>query len=241
MSELFLTTGLMLVCSVVMGRLMFLIDGTGWINNISRKLMAVIPWDFEEIKASAIGIWYYIAPAIFTVFFCIAFDHNLLHYLKLELKYIPYIPITILAQMSVMTMMSGCLTVFSPNKDWAGEIGNISWIKSIQKRNKAVVPLVPVLGAFVEETFFRGTVFLILYTDFEQLGFVGAFLISGFMFTIEQLLFTGNRSQFLSMLLGSLGLSFVACASVAYTGSFLPCLLAHECFLVFYFGKFKYY
>lgn len=241
MLKLSVTVITMLLFSVIMGRLLFWIDGRRWINRLSRKLMNVISWDFEEIKSSVIGIWYYLAPAIFSTVLCIAFDHNIFQYLKLDFKYLVYIPITILAEMSIVTLMSGCLTLFSSQKDWANEIGSISWISSIQKRNKAVVPLVPVLGALVEEVFFRGTVFLILYLNFEQLEFTGAFLISGALFTLEQILFTSNNEQRLSMLLGSLGISFVACTSVAYTGSFLPALIAHECFLVFYFGKFKYY
>lgn len=50
--------------------------------------------------------------------------------------------------------MSRSLTLFSEKNDWAGEIGEISWIQSVHKRNRKVAPLVPLLGAFFEETFF---------------------------------------------------------------------------------------
>lgn len=241
MNSMIITVIAMLICSVVMGRILFWIDGTKFVNTISRRLMDYIPWDYEEIKSSFIGVWYYIVPLSFVICFSVIFDFNPLEYITLDLHYIGWIPLTIFAEMSVVTMLSGCLTLFSNTTDWSREIGNISWIKSVQKRNKAVVPFVPILGALVEELFFRGTIFLILFTCFEESGFVISFLVSCVLFTVEQVLFTDNKKQRLSMLLASIGISFVACASTAYTGSFLPCLLAHECFLVFYFGRFRYY
>lgn len=74
----------------------------------------------------------------------------------------------------------------------------------------------------------------------EDTAEIAAADLTGILFALEQALFTSSR-QCLSMVLASLGISFVACVSTAYTGSFLPCLLAHECFLVFYFGRFRYY
>lgn len=231
----------MTAASVVMGRIMFWVDGKKFINRLSRKATEYISWDHGEIKASLTGIWYYTVPLAATAACCIVFRYNIFRYLYIAPEYVGYIPLTILAEMSIVTMMSGTLTLFSSKADWAGDIGDISWIQSVHKRNRKVAPLVPILGAFVEETFFRGTVFLILYTKFSVMGLAGSAAISGFLFTLEQALFTNSGRQCLSMALASLGISFVACISTAYTGSFLPCLMAHECFLVFYFGKFRYY
>ena len=75
----------------------------------------------------------------------------------------------------------------------------------------------------------------------EDTAEIAAADLTGILFALEQALFTSSSRQCLSMVLASLGISFVACVSTAYTGSFLPCLLAHECFLVFYFGRFRYY
>ena len=75
----------------------------------------------------------------------------------------------------------------------------------------------------------------------EDTAEIAAADLTGILFALEQALFTSSGRQCLSMVLASLGISFVACVSTAYTGSFLPCLLAHECFLVFYFGRFRYY
>ena len=241
MTILAVTLAAMTAAAVVMGRILFWVDGRSGINKLSRKVMGILNWDFEEIKASVIGIWYYIVPLIFIIGFGVIYKHNIFQYLWIEPEYLGYIPLTILAEMSIVTMMSGSLSLFSAKVDWAGDIGDISWIQSIHKRNKKIAPLVPLLGAFFEETFFRGTIFLVLYINFPVLGFAGAAAVSGVLFALEQALFTSSGRQALSMVLASLGISFVACVSTAYTGSFLPCLLAHECFLVFYFGKFRYY
>ena len=236
-----ITLSAMAAAAVVMGRILFWVDGSAIVTRLSRKAMGVISWDYEEIKASLIGIWYYIVPLCFIAGFCAVFRYNIFRYFYIAPEYLGYIPLTILAEMSIVTMMSGSLTLFSEKNDWAGDIGEISWIQSIRKRNKKVAPLVPLLGALFEETFFRGTIFMILYMNFPILGFAGAAAVSGILFALEQALFTSSGRQCLSMVLASLGISFVACVSTAYTGSFLPCLLAHECFLIFYFGRFRYY
>lgn len=240
MYDYILLVALFTVMSVIMGRILFWIDGKKFINNFSRKLMDFIPWDYEEIKSSVIGAAYYITPLIFIVILCIVFDYNLLTFFMIDLQYLPYIAVTIFAELSVITMLSGCLTLFSSTANWTNEIGNISWITSIKKRNKLVAPLVPILGALFEETFFRGMVFMMLYTKYPEYGIVPPMVLSAVLFSVEQMLFTNNGKQGLSMFLGSMGISVVACISSAYTGSILPCVLAHQCFLVFYFGRFKF-
>ena len=64
MQTLMLTLSAMLICSVVMGRILFWLDNTAFINGISRRLLAFIPWDYEEIKSSFLGLWYYLLPLL---------------------------------------------------------------------------------------------------------------------------------------------------------------------------------
>ena len=133
MTELAAAVVVMLICSAVMGRILFWIDNTRMTDRITRRLMDYLSWDYEEIKASAVGVWYYLTPAAFIAVFCIVFDHNIFSYLQIGLQDLGYIPVTILAEMSVVTMVSGSLTLVSDRVDWTADIGNISWISSIQK------------------------------------------------------------------------------------------------------------
>ena len=241
MNELLLTIAVMAAGTVIMGRICYWVDGTAFINNAARAMMDHIPWDYGEIKSSLIGIWYYLAPMIFIAAFCLVFRFNIFKYIMISPEYLAYIPLTILAEFSVTTMLSGVLTLFSEKVDWKNDIGDITWIQSIHQHNKLVAPLVPLLGAFVEEWFYRGIVFLILYLYFPQAGFIGAALVSGILFSIDQILFTDKKSQAFSMVIASLGITLVACTSIVITNSFLPCLIAHECFLIMYSGMFMYY
>ena len=242
MDKLILTIAMMTLWAVIMGRILFWIDKSRLMDHAAGKLMDIFPWQYEELKASLIGIWYYITPLLFIIASCFVYDFPIWNYFRISFDDLFLIPITMCAEISIITLLSGSLTLLSETVDWSQDIGNISWIQSIHKRNRRIAPFVPILGAFVEELFFRGTIFLILYINYyEILGFWGATAVSAILFAVEQALFTDKKSQCLSMLLGSIGISLVACTSVAYTESILPCLLAHECFLVFYFGKFKYY
>lgn len=227
--------------SVLFGRILFWIDKQRWVTSFTRKLMSRLDWNYEEIRASIVGCFYYLAPLIAIIILCIIFRFPLYRYMSIDMSYIAYIPITICGELSVVTMMSGCLTLISDRINWTKEIGNISWISSIQKRNPKVAVIAPMLGALVEELFFRGICFLMIYSLFTEIGYIWPMIISTILFTLEQVLFTNNRKQGLSMVLGSIAIGIVGSISVIYTKSLLPSLLAHESFLIFYFGRFKYY
>lgn len=203
--------------------------------------MTRIPWEYEEIQSSLIGLVYYLVPCLFIVALCVPYRFNIFSYFTLQPRDIPFVLLTILGELSVITMLSGCLTLVSQTTDWTKEIGNIAWIDSIRHRNKIIAPFVPVFGAFFEEVFFRGIVFLLVYVNFPEYGFLLPLFLSNILFALQQVLFTNNRKQALSMALGSVGIATVACTSIVYTASILPCLLSHITFLIFYFGRFKLY
>lgn len=229
----------LLSMAVVYGRILFWIEKYKKLNSLVRRLMNIIPWTFDEIRASLIGMVYYFVPLVFTLSLCIFFKFNLLKFFTIKLEFVPYILITIIGQLGVISMLSGSLTLVSSKVNWASEIGNISWISSIKSRNKLVAPFVPILGAFFEEVFFRGVVFLLVYNVFPEFGIIPPLILSILLFSLQQILFTENKNQAISMAFGSFGVATVACISIAYTASILPCVLAHQLFLVFYFGRFK--
>src|SRR5262249_25319048 len=93
----------------------------------------------------------------------------------------------------------------------------------------------PLGAAVFEETFFRGAVFLILINNFPQTGAYFAILVCTLLFVMQQVLQTDTFGQGAILLIGSTSISVVGCIVTLLTGSFLPTLLCHMAYAVFYF------
>ena len=87
------------VYNVILDAKVLLSDETKKAENIAATKKALK--SYFQIKASAVGVWYYLTPAAFIAVFCIVFDHNIFAYLRIDLQDLGYIPVTILAEMSV--------------------------------------------------------------------------------------------------------------------------------------------
>ena len=111
-----------------------------------------------------------LTPAAFIAVFCIVFDHNVFAYLRIDLQDLGYIPVTILAEMSGNYGVRFADSV-SDRVDWTADIGNISWISSITEEEQGGRAAGSSARSSGGRVLFRGTLFLILYLHFEQLGF----------------------------------------------------------------------
>ncbi len=230
---------IIVIATIVYGLILFWLDKCVFVNRLARKILTHSKWTYEEIRASLIGVVYYLFPLMILVPMFIIFRFDIFCYLLIKPSYLFYILLTILAEFSAVTLTSGLLTMFSEKTDWTNEIRNIVWIQSIKKRNPSVAPFVPLLGSLAEEFFFRGFIFLFMYTQFPQFGFVFPMLWSSILFALQQILFTKNSKQGLSMILGSVMINLIGCIAIVYTGSMLPGIIAHACFVFFYIGRMK--
>jgi membrane protease YdiL (CAAX protease family) len=92
----------------------------------------------------------------------------------------------------------------------------------------------PLGAAIFEEVFFRGAVFLVLINKFPQAGTYFPILVCTVLFIVQQVLQTDTLGQGLILLIGSTSVSIVGCIVTLYTGSFLPTLLCHAAYAVFF-------
>lgn len=99
---------------------------------------------------------------------------------------------------------------------------------------KSLKPLYPLSGAFFEELYFRGCVFIIILTEFKFVNpAIGIALVS-ILFVIQQSLNTQTVYQTISMSVGSMCISVVGCVLILATNSFIPALLCHQFYVIFY-------
>jgi hypothetical protein len=226
--------------AVFYGKILFLLSGNPTLKKLTRHIMRYSTLQYEQIRASLLGLFYYVTPAAFIAVLCIVYQFNIFQYFLMDVRYLPYLLIGILAELSVTAMLSGLFGIFSPKTDWVKEISSIPWIDSIKDRPPALAPLVPLLGSFFEECYFRGVVFLMVCIQYPQYGWLAPFILSAVLFSLQQMLYTNNSKQAFSMLLGSVGVSCVGCMLIMLTGSLLPALVAHQSFVLLYFQRFSF-
>lgn len=89
-------------------------------------------------------------------------------------------------------------------------------------------------AAVIEETFFRGAVFLILIVRFPEIGPYWPIFVCTALFVLQQMLQTDTLGQRVIFLVGSTSVSVVGCFATLYTGSFLPTLVCHAAYAAVY-------
>lgn len=193
--------------------------------------------DFEAIQTILLGSLYVLMFMLGMIVLAIYTKFNILAYFPIHMDKFQYIIWGIVAEMSVSGLVVGIAFMFMSNKKWSNQMNSISWIKSMDTLPQFISWLIPVVGAFFEELFFRGFVFIILVTRFPEYGVIIPIVVSAVLFAVQQALNTQTLLQALSMSVGAISVAVIGCLLILITNSFLPSLLAHESFVVFYFKQ----
>lgn len=225
------------VFSIVWGRVILFNAKKKYIMNLARFIMRFSRAKQNTIHSAILGSLYITTCLTGSIILCILFKINILKYFAIRVEYIIFIFIGIAAQMSVSTMMMSVVMAFTKKVDWTGQVRDISWIKAISFLPERLGPLVPLFGAFCEELFFRGVLVAIIFSFYPGVGIIPIIAISTILFGIQQILHTATAPQAITMGIGSIVVSGIGCLLFIHTGSFLPALIAHESFIVFYFRQ----
>lgn len=125
--------------------------------------------------------------------------------------------------------------VSKPTTNVFMELTSIQWVRYTLMMPGFMRVLSPLGTAVFEEVFFRGAVFLILINNFPQTGVYLPIFVCTVLFVVQQVLQTDTFGQGMILLIGSTSISIVGCIATLFTGSFLPTLLCHTAYAVFYF------
>jgi hypothetical protein len=205
-----------------------------FITSIVRLTMKYSKMNAETIRAYLVWFIYMLAGLVASVGLLSAYQVYLLRYLTLDPAYFVLIPLAFIAQNSLTGLMMELLTLAKPTMDVFSELTSIPWVRYTLMMPSAMRVLSPLGAAICEEVFFRGTVFLILINKFPQIGTLLPILVCTVLFIIQQVLQTDTLGQRLIMVVGSTSISIVGCIATLYTRSFLPTLLCHAAYALFY-------
>ncbi len=237
MEKLILTIALFTFISIVWGRVILFSAKNKIFRMFCFKVMGINNYDFQQVHSFLLGTAYVLSFIIAAIVCFIIYRFNVFLYFPLERQNLPYLFVGIMAELSLSGLIVACMFMFFPRIDWVNQIENIPWIQSVKLVPKGRGFLIPVIGAFCEEVFFRGYVYIILRVVFPEYGIILPLIVSALLFAIQQMLNTINPLQGLAIIAGSFAVSTIGCLLIELTGSLLPALIAHEAYVVFHFKQ----
>lgn len=218
------------------GKAMTLYKNSKLINSFVRFLMRYLRSQFNPIKFYTLAILYGMVGLLGTITLSVLFDFNIFGYFWLQPRYIVYILIGFVGQVSMSSMILLIIGSIRPTINWFNVMQSITWVNLMYNMPKMLLPLYPILGAFFEELFYRGTVYMIHRTYFPEMGLIWPIVLTTALFTFQQILNTNTVLQGIVISSGAVVISVIGSLLIEYTGSFLPALMSHLLFVIFYLG-----
>lgn len=224
------------VFSVIWGRGILFMRKHGISKKAAMWLMRYIMQPFSVIEDVLLNLYYNGVGLIGILCFSLLLHVPLGKLFTISWENCRYIVIAPLAVLSFANIFITVITPVFKGDRMVKAMMDVPWIQFTSRLNPKIGPLIPLVGAFLEEIFFRGVVFYYAYYVC-RLPFGVALLISLLLFGLQQGLFTENLMQFFMLLFGTLIVTVVSSAVMVLSSSVIPALLAHEIFVIFYFRK----
>lgn len=231
--------GSALLFSLFWGRVTRLSAASSRTTALVHVLMRFSQRNTELIRAYLIWAAYLLTGLIGCAVYLAIFRVNILSFFRFELVFFAYVVLGIIAQTALASLILLVVGAINPRLNWYAIVMSTPWVRVFPLLPRAVRVAYPLSGAFVEELFFRGAIFLILVMQFPWVDAWVAILISTLLFVVQQSLNTSSRLQSFMMSVGAVAISVVGCLLFLLTDSFLPPLLCHELYVIFYFGQGK--
>jgi hypothetical protein len=204
------------------------------ITSAARFIMTYSRMNEELIRSYLVWCVYMFVGLIGAVALLAAYQVDLLGFLALDRKYLWVVPLSFIAQNSLTGLMMQLWLVARPRSDVLSDLTSILWVRYTLMMPSVMRMMAPLFAAVIEEVFFRGAVFLILIERFPQTGAYWPIFVCTALFVLQQLLQTDTVGQRVILLVGSTSVSVVGCLATLYTASFLPTLVCHGAYAVWY-------
>jgi len=225
-----------IIYTIIWGKTIDTLVKSKYVLRIAKFLMNYSRLKLDQIRFVIIWLGYLFVSMIGTIIFSIIFKINIFDYISLKnfKEVVLYSIIGFIVQLSLSSTILTIISLIKTDINWFTVVSNINWVKISSKLPKSLKPLYPLSGAFFEELYFRGCVFIIILTEFKFVNpAIGIALVS-ILFVIQQSLNTQTVYQTISMSVGSMCISVVGCVLILATNSFIPALLCHQFYVIFY-------
>jgi len=219
--------------SVLWGR----VNRTGYSNFITSIVHFIMKYsrmNTELIRSYLMWSIYMLVGLVAATALFLTYHVNFLRFFTLDPGYFTLVPLAFIAQNALTGLMMQVLIVARPMLNIFWELTTILWVRYTLMMPGLMRVMAPLGASIFEEVFFRGAVFLVLINHFPQTGVWFPILVCTVLFAVQQVLQTDTFGQGLILAIGSTSVSVVGCIVTLYTRSFLPTLLCHAAYAVFY-------
>lgn len=228
-----------LLFSLFWGRVTRLSATSSRMMALVRLIMRFSKSNSELIRAYVIWFAYLFTGLIGSAVLLAFFRVNILLFLQFKPEFLAYVVLGLIAQTALASLILLIVGAINPRLNWYAIVMSTPWVRVFPLLPRGARVAYPLSGAFVEELFFRGAIFLILVLQFPWVDAWAAILISTLLFVVQQSLNTNSWRQSFMMSVGAAAISVVGCLLFLLTDSFLPPLVCHELYVIFYFGHGK--
>ncbi|MBN1982388.1 MAG: CPBP family intramembrane metalloprotease [Chitinivibrionales bacterium] len=202
----------------------------------ARKLLLYSKMFYENIYSIILTLVYWITGILAFILFAIYFKPHVLGLFSFSPEIVLLSIVGAIAEISVISLINQLIThpiLKRFNIDIIKEIDNVYWIDGLSKLPSGLVVLAPGISGFIEESVFRGVIFIIA---FQVLHFplIVSILLTMAFFTVQQLLQVQTIPQASVIGISSICISLIGSLLVYYSGSIIPAAIAHGSFALFY-------
>lgn len=128
MEKLILTIMLFTLISIVWGRAILFLAKNKIFKRLCFMVMGKVSYEFEQVHSFLLGLVYVLVFVLGALILSIIFEFNVFLYLPLKNKYIPYVFVGIMAELSLSGLIVAFMFMFFPKINWINQIENIPWI-----------------------------------------------------------------------------------------------------------------
>jgi len=224
------------ISTILYGRILWYLSEK---SKVFKKLVFFIMpylkiYDKDKLSIIILNFIYLFFGLIIIIFFAFFYDFNFLAFFKINKLIFSYIILGFAAEISLIGLFTFMMKALKSKWNIYETMKNIPWIEAIYNLPKIIRYFSPSLAGFIEECFFRGILFLILFEIFKIKPLFCIIYIT-ILFILHQILQTKTKAQAILIGSSSFAISLVGSILVIITNSILPAAIVHACFVMFYF------
>lgn len=206
------------------------------IQGIVEYIMQYSRWHADKIRFAILWAAYLLVPILGSLLCYLVFDMPFLEFIRLKnvQESLFYTILGFVVQFQLSAFLVLLISAIKSEINWYQVIRSIGWVSVSYNLPKSIRFFYPTSSAFLEEMFFRGSVFMVLYTQFPEIPVWVSIGIVCLLFIIQQAINTQEPIQAVAISMGAISISLVGCLLILATDSILPAILCHMLYVGMY-------
>lgn len=224
------------LATVLLGRSTTILSKSSVIRMISIRIMDYTAYDLDVIRLHVIWAAYILLGIGASAIIWLVFAQTIIPYFDFgtAIETLKYAFVSFIVQLELTSVVLTLLSTLQPQFHWFEIFSSITWIELSYHLSRGERALYVLSAAFVEEVFFRCTLFIVLFSGFDCIPFWLKVALVTALFVVEQILCTKGFRQGLAIGIASIAVSLSNCIAICCVGNVWPAIISHMIYVVFY-------